>query len=69
MWILVFLVCATSRFGVDCDRKCHCENVTEDCQATNGTCTSGCDKHFTGNLCQGNALLHCLKCSLFSYHY
>ena len=57
MCALLFTVaCATGRFGVDCDKKCHCKNVTADCQATNGQCKSGCAQHFTGDTCQGNLL-------------
>ena len=52
--LLLSVECATGRFGADCDKKCHCKDMTEDCQATNGRCTSGCGQHFTGDTCQGN---------------
>ena len=54
--LLFTVACATGRFGVDCDKKCHCKDVTADCQATNGHCKSGCAQHFTGDTCQGNLL-------------
>ena len=53
----VYVACITGQFGVKCDRKCHCENVTEDCQETNGQCKIGCADHFRGDTCQGNVLL------------
>ena len=47
--------------------KCNCQNVMEDCQATNGHCTSGCAKHFTGDTCQGNVV--CTLSGVFCVHY
>ena len=55
--MVLFIACVTGRFGFDCNKKCHCENVTEDCQAANGPCKSGCAQHYTGGTCQGNAAL------------
>ena len=52
----VSIACVTGRFGGDCDQKCHCKKVTDDCQATNGRCNSGCAQYFTGDTCQGNPL-------------
>ena len=55
----VSIACVTGRFGGDCDQKCHCKKVTDDCQTTNGRCNSGCAQYFTGDTCQGNPLCMC----------
>ncbi|KAI0209848.1 Receptor-type tyrosine-protein phosphatase kappa [Lamellibrachia satsuma] len=44
--------CVTGRFGVNCEKECHCSSGTEDCQSSSGRCTSGCAPHFTGPTCQ-----------------
>ena len=49
-------VCVIGIFGVNCDKKCHCKSVTEDCQMTNAQCKTGCAQYFTGEHCQGNVL-------------
>ena len=53
-WLIECVV--RGRFGDNCDKKCHCKNVTEDCQMTDGQCKTGCAQHFTGDNCQGNVL-------------
>ena len=49
-------VCVRGRFGVNCDRRCHCNDETEDCQTMDGQCKTGCAHLFTGDTCQGNVL-------------
>ena len=56
-----FLAC------VDCDEKCHCKDVTEDCNATNGHCASGCAQHFAGDTCQGTVV--CTMSRMLCVHY
>ncbi|KAK2172546.1 hypothetical protein NP493_950g01060 [Ridgeia piscesae] len=42
------------RFGVNCEKECHCNNESENCQNNwpKGRCISGCAPHFTGPTCQ-----------------
>ncbi|KAI0222457.1 hypothetical protein LSAT2_026310 [Lamellibrachia satsuma] len=46
--------CDSRRFGVNCEKECHCKNVDENCQSNTpkGGCQSGCAPHFTGPTCQ-----------------
>ena len=48
--------CVPGRFGVNCDRICHCNNDTKDCQIMDGQCKTGCAQYYTGVYCQGNVL-------------
>ena len=49
-------VCDNRRFGVNCEKECHCKDENENCQnnSPKGRCNSGCAPHFTGPTCQGN---------------
>ena len=58
----LLIVCASGRFGVNCEKKCQCKNVTEDCQLMKGHCESGCAENFTGDTCQGNTKNHIVSC-------
>ena len=53
--------CDSRRFGVNCEKECHCKNMDENCQSNTpkGRCQSGCDPHFTGPTCQGNGFCFC----------
>ncbi|KAI0228705.1 hypothetical protein LSAT2_020841 [Lamellibrachia satsuma] len=46
--------CDSRRFGVNCEKECHCKNMDENCQSNTpkGGCQSGCASHFTGPTCQ-----------------
>ena len=55
-YLLFSSACDSRRFGVNCEKECHCKNENENCQThwTKGRCNSGCAPHFTGPTCQGN---------------
>ena len=56
--LVLFIACTEGQFGLlDCDHKCHCKDVKEDCQVTDGKCKSECAQNYEGDTCQGNALL------------
>ncbi|KAI0224033.1 hypothetical protein LSAT2_024929 [Lamellibrachia satsuma] len=46
--------CDSRRFGVNCEKECHCKNIGDNCQRNTpkGRCQSGCASHFTGSTCQ-----------------
>ncbi|KAK2152409.1 hypothetical protein NP493_2462g00000 [Ridgeia piscesae] len=46
--------CDSGRFGVNCEKECHCNDENENCQnnSPKGRCNSGCAPHFTGSTCQ-----------------
>ena len=56
--LVLFIACVKGQFGLnDCDHKCHCKDVKEDCQVTEGKCKNGCAQNYAGDTCQGNAVL------------
>ncbi|KAK2156018.1 hypothetical protein NP493_2011g00001 [Ridgeia piscesae] len=46
--------CDSRRFGVNCEKECHCNDENDNCQnnSPKGGCNSGCAPHFTGRTCQ-----------------
>ena len=45
--------CPLGRYDVNCERECHCEDVSEQCNQIDGSCQSRCHPHWTGPHCQG----------------
>ncbi|KAK2155909.1 hypothetical protein NP493_2025g00007 [Ridgeia piscesae] len=47
-------LCDSGRFGVICEKECHCNDENENCQnnSPKGRCNSGCAPHFKGHICQ-----------------
>ena len=46
------IACADGTYGLECNEVCgHCKFKTN-CHYTNGTCLSGCDPGFLGDLCK-----------------
>lgn len=61
-----FSECLSGYFGVRCNKTCsgHCLNNSS-CHPIDGTCVSGCQDGFTGNLCNACKsvyLCHCVHC-------
>ncbi|KAI0222456.1 hypothetical protein LSAT2_026309 [Lamellibrachia satsuma] len=58
--------CDSRRFGVNCEKECHCKNVDENCQNNSpiGGCQSGCASHFTGPTCQDERRLNAFTLSV-----
>ena len=47
-----FTACVVGTYGNNCNNTCgNCLNVNE-CFHTNGTCLTGCDPGYTGDLCK-----------------
>ena len=52
------IACETGTYGKDCSNACgHCLNETN-CIHTNGTCTTGCEAGYFGNICKTRKILH-----------
>lgn len=46
------IACEEEKYGADCKEICgHCRDVKQ-CSYNNGTCLTGCDAGFKGNLCK-----------------
>lgn len=52
---LIFLIiaeCDRGSYGIECKETCgHCHDVSQ-CSNINGTCLTGCDAGFKGDLCK-----------------
>lgn len=48
----IVLACKKGLYGVDCRESCgHCREVSQ-CSNINGTCLTGCDAGYEGELCK-----------------
>ncbi|KAK2181247.1 hypothetical protein NP493_405g04032 [Ridgeia piscesae] len=58
--------CDSRRFGVNCEKECHCNDDNENCQNNwpQGRCNSGCAPHFTGPTCQDERRLSAFTLSV-----
>lgn len=49
---LIVSACAGGSYGVECNKTCgHCRDINQ-CYHINGTCLTGCDAGYQGNLCK-----------------
>ncbi|KAH9512925.1 hypothetical protein Btru_037013 [Bulinus truncatus] len=44
-------MCSPGKYGMDCDKTCHCADTLEGCVVSTGRCPSGCAAGFTGDSC------------------
>ncbi|XP_062618537.1 receptor-type tyrosine-protein phosphatase kappa-like isoform X1 [Saccostrea cucullata] len=44
--------CPTWRFGPNCEKECHCADISEACDSILGICSSGCAQGWEGYNCQ-----------------
>ncbi|CAL1535344.1 unnamed protein product, partial [Lymnaea stagnalis] len=44
--------CPRGRFGIYCNKDCHCKETDEHCNEATGKCTTGCAKGWSGKDCQ-----------------
>lgn len=50
--IWFFKACDRGSYGTDCNQNCGRCRYVDDCFHVNGTCFSGCDVGYDGNLCK-----------------
>ena len=48
----MYSVCPVGRYGVNCEKECHCGATEEECDSVTGSCVSGCGHGWTGDDCQ-----------------
>lgn len=52
LFLLIIPECERGFYGIECSETCgHCGDVSQ-CSNVNGTCLSGCDAGFKGDLCK-----------------
>lgn len=65
----VFLIskaCSNATYGLDCIEKCwHCRDQ-RDCHHVNGSCLSGCEDGYRGDLCDSSKVCNTLVTSALS---
>lgn len=50
----LILACGKGSYGVDCHETCgHCRDVNK-CSSINGTCLTGCDAGYEGDMCKAS---------------
>lgn len=52
LFLLIIPECERWLYGIECSETCgHCRDVSQ-CSNVNGTCLTGCDAGFKGDLCK-----------------
>lgn len=53
----LYIDCGRGWYGINCNETCgHCRDLDQ-CSKTNGTCLTGCDAGFQGELCNISMLI------------
>lgn len=52
LYFIIDLECDRGSYGIECNETCgHCRDVKQ-CSNANGSCLTGCDAGFKGDLCK-----------------
>lgn len=52
LYFIIDLECDRGSYGIECNETCgHCRDVNQ-CSNGNGSCLTGCDAGFKGDLCK-----------------
>lgn len=55
------LVCENETYGQECNYTCGQCRDNKNCYHTNGTCLSGCDPGYFGDLCKTGKEISCIS--------
>lgn len=52
IYFIIVLECDTGTYGIRCEKQCgHCRDPNR-CSNVNGSCLTGCEAGYKGNLCK-----------------